>query len=111
MMLMPSEEKMLDLLKQKKIPIDLIKANPKRRLIIENKLQAFLSQDPTLKFLAQKVRHRSFKLINIKSNINSLNADAFTFFLFSSLAVFCLIYEECLSALKQGRLCCASPSR
>ncbi|ELR21347.1 atpdependent rna helicase ddx10, putative [Acanthamoeba castellanii str. Neff] len=68
--LLPSEQKMADLLKQK-VPIQEIKVNPRRTLSIQTKLQSILAAEPSLKYLAQKPAKDVF-------DVNALPAEEFS---------------------------------
>lgn len=80
--LLPSEQKMADLLKQK-VPIQEIKVNPRRTLSIQTKLQSILAAEPSLKYLAQKAfvsYMRSVFLQPAKDvfDVNALPAEEFS---------------------------------
>lgn len=53
--LQPSEMKMVDLLKERKVPIEEAKINPRRTFSITNQIASVVSQEPNIKYLAQKV--------------------------------------------------------
>lgn len=53
-MLLPSELNLVEKLKERKVPIHEIKANPKRIRSIEGKLQGFCAQDQEIKHWAQR---------------------------------------------------------
>jgi ATP-dependent RNA helicase DDX10/DBP4 len=55
LILLPSEEKMMEALKESRIPLKVLKTNPKHILSIQNKLAGLVSQSTELKYLAQKV--------------------------------------------------------
>lgn len=56
LMLLPSEEKtMIELLKQKRVPIEKIRVKQSRKQVIQPQLQAFCFKDPEIKYLGQKV--------------------------------------------------------
>ena len=54
LMLLPSEEAMIEHLAQKKIPIQKIEVNPSKLFSIQRKLEAFLAMDPEFKQMAQR---------------------------------------------------------
>ena len=54
LMLLPSEEAMVEQLTQKKIPIQKIEVNPSKLFSIQRKLEAFLAMDPEFKQMAQR---------------------------------------------------------
>ena len=55
LLLLPSEQKMTELLTGSKIPVNSIQVNPKKLHSIESRLQAAIAEDPTLQYLARKV--------------------------------------------------------
>lgn len=67
--LLPSEEKgMLEALKAKKIPIEEIKANPKKMVSIQGKLDTFCAQDPEIKHWAQRSFICYLRSVHLQSN-------------------------------------------
>ncbi|RKP22474.1 P-loop containing nucleoside triphosphate hydrolase protein, partial [Syncephalis pseudoplumigaleata] len=55
LMLLPSEEAaMIELLKQKRVPIEKIRVKHSRKQVIQPQLQAFCFKDPEIKYLGQK---------------------------------------------------------
>lgn len=60
LMLLPSEERMVDRLKDRGIEIEEIKVKQKKVESVMNKLQLFAFKDPEVKYLAQRVS--SFRL-------------------------------------------------
>lgn len=81
--LLPSEVKvMVDLLRQKKIPIEDIKVNPKKIKSVRQQMVMFCSKSPEIKYLAQKAFISYMRSIYLQSNkevfdVHSLPADAF----------------------------------
>lgn len=55
LLLLPSEAKMKERLETHKIPVKVIKINPKQQKNITSQIEGFIASDPELKYLAQKV--------------------------------------------------------
>ncbi len=53
--LLPSEQKMITLLEQAKVPVKIINVNPKLQKSVQRQLYALIAQSTDLKYLAQKV--------------------------------------------------------
>jgi ATP-dependent RNA helicase DDX10/DBP4 len=53
--LLPSESEFLKELEMKKVPIEEIKINPSKQSLVKPQLAALCSQNPDMKYLAQKV--------------------------------------------------------
>ena len=69
LVLIPSEEEgMLEALKEKKIPIDQIRVNPKKMVSIQSKLQTFCAQDHDMKHWAQRSFICYLRSVNLQSN-------------------------------------------
>ncbi|KAJ1558673.1 ATPdependent RNA helicase, partial [Nowakowskiella sp. JEL0078] len=67
--LLPSEQKgMLELLEQKKVPIDKIRINPSKTVSVVQQLQAVCSQSPEMKYLGQKAFISYVRSIHLQSN-------------------------------------------
>ncbi|OXU20214.1 hypothetical protein TSAR_002576 [Trichomalopsis sarcophagae] len=82
LVLLPSEEKIVDQLKERKIPINMIKINPNKLQSPQRKLEALLARDVALKESAQRAfvaYVKSVFLMKDKSifNVHALNTDAF----------------------------------
>ncbi|KAL4503325.1 hypothetical protein ABPG72_000931 [Tetrahymena utriculariae] len=78
LMVLPSEVKMVDKLKEKKMNIQKLKANPEHQLSITNSLQSYLVENVDLKYLAQRafisyVRSIHFAQDKDVFNVNSLD--------------------------------------
>ncbi|EAS00345.3 DEAD/DEAH-box helicase family protein (macronuclear) [Tetrahymena thermophila SB210] len=78
LMVLPSEIKMIDKLKEKKMNIQKLKANPEHQLSITNSLQSYLVESVDLKYLAQRafisyVRSIHFAADKEVFNVNSLD--------------------------------------
>ncbi|XP_048577553.1 probable ATP-dependent RNA helicase DDX10 isoform X2 [Nematostella vectensis] len=69
LVLLPSEEQeMIKALKDKKVPINEIKVNPKKMSSIQSKLESFLAQDQELKHWAQKSIISYVRSVFLQSN-------------------------------------------
>ena len=83
LVLLPSEEQsMMDLLAEKKVPIEKISVNPKKMNSIQRKTEAFLARDVTLKESAQRAFKAYLKNVFLMKNKNvfqleGLNLDAY----------------------------------
>jgi ATP-dependent RNA helicase DDX10/DBP4 len=66
--LVPTEIKMVELLKNKKIPIEEIKVNPAKTISITSSLESILSKEPDMKFLAQKALRSYLRSVFLMSN-------------------------------------------
>ncbi|XP_047128376.1 probable ATP-dependent RNA helicase DDX10 isoform X1 [Hydra vulgaris] len=82
LMLLPSETAMVKKLLDGKVPLEEIKANPKKLLSIEGKLQAFCAQDQEIKYWAQRCIVSYARSVYLQSDkevfdINKLPLDAF----------------------------------
>jgi len=81
--LLPSEQKMIELLDNNKIPVKQIKINPKQKqMSIQSRLESFIAEDPELKYLAQKAFISYLRSIFLQSNkevfdVNKLPAESF----------------------------------
>ena len=58
--LLPSEEKMVDVLKEARVPMTKIDLNPKRQLTIADQVRSFVAEDKDLKTLHRKRSLRMF---------------------------------------------------
>lgn len=81
LMLLPSEEAMVDQLTEKKIPIKKIEVNPSKLFTIQRKLEAMLARDVELKQMAQRffvTYIKSVFLMKDKSvfNVNHIDMNA-----------------------------------
>ncbi|KAL6259541.1 hypothetical protein P5V15_009458 [Pogonomyrmex californicus] len=82
LVLLPSEEMIIERLKQRKIPINMIKINPNKLQSPHRKLEALLARDVALKETAQRAfvaYVRSVFLMKDKEifNVHALNTDAY----------------------------------
>ncbi|KAJ8945685.1 hypothetical protein NQ318_012404 [Aromia moschata] len=82
LMLLPSEIKMVDKLKEKKIPIEKIDINPLKLNNPVRKMEAFLAKDPTLKDTAQRAFVSYAKAVFLMKDkevfdVQSLDTDSF----------------------------------
>ncbi|XP_029041721.2 probable ATP-dependent RNA helicase DDX10 [Osmia bicornis bicornis] len=82
LVLLPSEEKMVEKLKERKIPISMIRINPNKLQSPQRKIEALLARDVTLKESAQRsfiAYVRSVFLMKDKQvfNVRALNTDLF----------------------------------
>ncbi|XP_057661618.1 probable ATP-dependent RNA helicase DDX10 [Diorhabda carinulata] len=83
LILLPSELKMVEKLKQKKIPIDEIDINPDKLNNPVRKMEAFLAKDPTLKDTAQRAFISYVKAVFLMKDkevfdVQALDTDAFS---------------------------------
>eukprot|EP01006_Ploeotia_vitrea_P037573 TRINITY_DN66145_c5_g3_i4.p1 TRINITY_DN66145_c5_g3~~TRINITY_DN66145_c5_g3_i4.p1 ORF type:complete len:981 (-),score=472.78 TRINITY_DN66145_c5_g3_i4:652-3594(-) len=67
-MLLPSEEKMVDLLKQRKVPIKRVRPNMNKLVTVTGQFRSFLSVSPDLKYLAQKAFISYLRSVHLQSN-------------------------------------------
>ncbi|KAI8997958.1 P-loop containing nucleoside triphosphate hydrolase protein [Gaertneriomyces semiglobifer] len=83
LVLLPSEEKgMLAALEQKKVPIERIRVNPSKTTSVQKQLQAYCSQSPEIKYLAQKSFISYLRSVHLQSNkeifdVHALPAEAY----------------------------------
>ncbi|KAL0099103.1 hypothetical protein PUN28_020269 [Cardiocondyla obscurior] len=82
LVLLPSEEAMVERLKQRKIPINMIKINPNKLQSPHRKLEALLARDVTLKETAQRAFISYVKSVFLMKdkeifNVHALNTDAY----------------------------------
>ncbi|KAI8819089.1 P-loop containing nucleoside triphosphate hydrolase protein [Fimicolochytrium jonesii] len=81
--LLPSEEKgMVAALEQKKVPIQRIRVNPSKTTSVVKQLQAYCSQSPEMKYLAQKAFISYMRSVHLQSDkaifdVNALPAEAY----------------------------------
>ena len=68
--LLPSEEKMIDVLKEARIPMTKIDLNPKRQLTIADQVRSFVAEDKDLKTLAQKAFTSYVRSVHLQPNKN-----------------------------------------
>jgi len=68
LILLPSELKMVELLRQRKIPIEEIKVNPSKLMTIQPELEAICSKEPEIKFLAQKALRSYLRSVYLMPN-------------------------------------------
>ena len=78
--LLPSEEKMVDVLKEARVPMTKIELNPKRQLTIADQVRSFVAEDKDLKILAQKAFTSYVRSVHLQPNknvfdVNSLELD------------------------------------
>ncbi|XP_006610839.1 probable ATP-dependent RNA helicase DDX10 [Apis dorsata] len=83
LVLLPSEEKMVQKLKERKIPISMIQINPNKLQSPQRKMEALLARDVSLKESAQRAfvaYVRSIFLMKDKEifNVHTLNTDLFS---------------------------------
>eukprot|EP00742_Colponemidia_sp_Colp-10_P006076 GILJ01006502.1.p1 GENE.GILJ01006502.1~~GILJ01006502.1.p1 ORF type:complete len:882 (+),score=196.31 GILJ01006502.1:48-2693(+) len=76
LLLLPSEQKMVELLEARKIPMKRIQSNPAKLLSIRGSLQAFLAQEPELKHLAQKSFISYMRSVFLMNNKEVFNVEA-----------------------------------
>ncbi|KAL6437210.1 hypothetical protein ACFW04_005039 [Cataglyphis niger] len=82
LVLLPSEEAIIEKLKQHKIPINMIKINPSKLQSPHRKLEALLARDVALKETAQRAFIAYVKSVFLMKdkeifNVHSLNTDAY----------------------------------
>ncbi|KOC64169.1 putative ATP-dependent RNA helicase DDX10 [Habropoda laboriosa] len=82
LVLLPSEEKMVEKLKERKIPISMIQINPNKLQSPQRKMEAFLARDVSLKESAQRAFITYIKSIFLMKdkeifNVRALNTDSF----------------------------------
>ncbi|KAG5339580.1 DDX10 helicase, partial [Acromyrmex charruanus] len=82
LVLLPSEEMIIERLKQRKIPINMIKINPNKLQSPHRKLEALLARDVTLKETAQRAFVSYIKSVFLMKdkeifNVHALNTDEF----------------------------------
>jgi len=75
LILMPSEIRMIELLRNRKIPIEEIQVNPSRRISIKGSLQELLFQDAELKILAQKAVRSYLRSVHLMANKEVFNVE------------------------------------
>ena len=69
LILLPSEEAgMLEALKEKKVPIEMIEVNPRKMVQIQTKLETFCAQDPQMKQWAQRSFICYLRSVHLQSN-------------------------------------------
>eukprot|EP01096_Ripella_sp_DP13-Kostka_P013652 TRINITY_DN5966_c0_g1_i1.p1 TRINITY_DN5966_c0_g1~~TRINITY_DN5966_c0_g1_i1.p1 ORF type:complete len:604 (-),score=277.91 TRINITY_DN5966_c0_g1_i1:128-1939(-) len=73
--LQPSEMKMVDLLKERKVPIEEAKINPRRTFSITNQIASVVSQEPNIKYLAQKAFVSYLRSVYLNPNKEVFNFD------------------------------------
>jgi ATP-dependent RNA helicase DDX10/DBP4 len=67
--LVPSEQEgMLEILQYKKVPIERTKINPHSTISVQKQLAAFCSQDPELKYLAQKALISYIRSVHLQAD-------------------------------------------
>jgi len=76
LILLPSESKMLELLESRRVPLKQIKVNPKRNQDIQNHLLGLNSQNPELKYLAQKAFVSYIRSIHLNGNKDVFSASS-----------------------------------
>lgn len=75
LVLLPSEEKMVDILKNRKIPLEQIECNPEKQQSIEKQLQELCLTQQEIKLLAQKVGtpgRITYTLKSLRSYVRSM---------------------------------------
>ncbi|KAJ3148804.1 ATP-dependent RNA helicase dbp4 [Geranomyces michiganensis] len=78
--LLPSEEKgMLAALEKKKVPVDKIRVNPSKTTSVVQQLQAYCSQDPEMKYLAQKTFISYMRSVHLQKNKEIFDVHALPF--------------------------------
>ncbi|XP_031841762.1 putative ATP-dependent RNA helicase DDX10 [Nomia melanderi] len=82
LVLLPSEESMIDKLKERKIPISMIQINPNKLQNPQRKMEALLARDVSLKESAQRAFVAYVKSVFLMKdkevfNVRALNTDAF----------------------------------
>ncbi|OAD61872.1 putative ATP-dependent RNA helicase DDX10 [Eufriesea mexicana] len=82
LVLLPSEEKMVEKLKERKIPISMIQINPTKLQSPQRKLEALLARDVSLKESAQRAFVTYIKSVFLMKdkeifNVHALNTDSF----------------------------------
>ncbi|XP_017888498.1 probable ATP-dependent RNA helicase DDX10 [Ceratina calcarata] len=83
LVLLPSEEKMIEKLQERKVPISMIQINPKKLLSPQRKMEALLARDVSLKESAQRAFIAYIKSVFLMRdkevfNVRALNTDAFS---------------------------------
>lgn len=83
LVLLPSEEKMIEKLQERKIPISMIQINPKKLQSPQRKMEALLARDVALKESAQRAFIAYVKSVFLMKdkevfNVRALNTDAFS---------------------------------
>ncbi|TPX64256.1 hypothetical protein SpCBS45565_g06007 [Spizellomyces sp. 'palustris'] len=77
LLLLPSEEKgMLAALEHKKVPISKIRVNPSKTTSVAKQLQAYCSQSPEIKYLAQKTFISYMRSVHLQGNKEIFNVQA-----------------------------------
>ena len=66
--LLPSEKKMVDVLKEARVPMTKIDLNPKRQLTIADQVRSFVAEDKDLKTLAQKAFTSYVRSVHLQPN-------------------------------------------
>ncbi|XP_043262724.1 probable ATP-dependent RNA helicase DDX10 isoform X2 [Colletes gigas] len=82
LVLLPSEEKMIEKLKERKIPISMIKINPNKLQSQQRKMEALLARDVSLKESAQRAIVTYVKSVFLMKdkevfNVHALNTDSY----------------------------------
>ncbi|XP_076163167.1 putative ATP-dependent RNA helicase DDX10 isoform X2 [Ptiloglossa arizonensis] len=82
LVLLPSEEKMIEKLKERKIPISMIKINPNKLQSQQRKMEALLARDVSLKESAQRAFVTYVKSVFLMKdkeifNVHALNTDSY----------------------------------
>ncbi|CAK9816338.1 Probable ATP-dependent RNA helicase DDX10 [Anthophora quadrimaculata] len=82
LVLLPSEEKMIEKLKERKIPISMIQINPNKLQSPQRKMEALLARDVSLKESAQRAFVTYIKSVFLMKdkeifNVRALNTDSF----------------------------------
>ncbi|RKO86795.1 P-loop containing nucleoside triphosphate hydrolase protein, partial [Blyttiomyces helicus] len=83
LMLLPSEEKgMMEELAKKKVPVERIRVNPGKTVSIQGKMRAFCSENPEIKYLAQKAFISYIRSVHLQGNktvfdVHALPAEAY----------------------------------
>lgn len=68
LMLLPSELKMAEMLRARKVPLKKVRVNTDKLQPISNRFQSFLSEDPELKYLGQRAFISYMRSIHLMSN-------------------------------------------
>eukprot|EP01127_Copromyxa_protea_P017047 TRINITY_DN5164_c0_g1_i1.p1 TRINITY_DN5164_c0_g1~~TRINITY_DN5164_c0_g1_i1.p1 ORF type:complete len:742 (-),score=216.96 TRINITY_DN5164_c0_g1_i1:36-2102(-) len=75
LLLLPSEEKMAEMIKDRKIPLEKIDCNPEKQQNIIRQLQATCLQDTNIKLLAQKAVRSYVRGVSLMANKDIFKAD------------------------------------
>eukprot|EP00939_MAST-03C_sp_MAST-3C-sp1_P004720 g4720.t1 len=76
LLLLPSEEKMTDVLSTARVPITKIDLNPKKQLRVTEKVRALVAEDPELKTLAQKAFVSYVRSVHLQPNKDVFDSSA-----------------------------------